>query len=59
MGNNSLGFIAMVARYGYTDPEIREMYDYALKNDLLVSKKVETWKKALDWYGDKQSAARP
>jgi hypothetical protein len=50
VGNNSLGFIALMARRGYTNEQIRVMYNYALRSDRLISRKEERWLEVEEWY---------
>ena len=49
VGNHSLQFIAMMARLGWTDLEIRKMYNHALKCDLLKSNNRNVWLLAAKW----------
>lgn len=50
VGNNSIGFIAMMARLGWTNHDIRVMYDHAVECDFLKSPKEDHWKKVALWY---------
>lgn len=50
VGNNSLGFIALMARRGYDNRAIRIMYNYALHTDRLISKREEKWLEVEEWY---------
>jgi hypothetical protein len=50
VGNNSIGFIAWLARLGWTNSDIRIMYDYAVSNGHLKSSREEKWKEVARWY---------
>lgn len=50
VGNNSLRFIAYMARKGYDDTAIRIMYDRALYSSHIISPREEKWDEVEEWY---------
>lgn len=50
VGNNSLKFIALMARRGHNDTAIRVMYDHALWSHRLSGSKEERWLEVEEWY---------
>jgi hypothetical protein len=60
VGNNSLAFIAMMARRGWSDKAIRTMYDRALYSSNIISPREEKWLEVEEWYinGNRTSPER-
>lgn len=50
VGNNTLAFIALMARRGYDNQAIRIMYDRALHTSRILSKREEKWLEVEEWY---------
>jgi hypothetical protein len=51
VSKSSLEFIALMARRGWSDENIRGLYDHALKNDDLCTSSRERWLKSEEeWY---------
>ena len=59
VGNHSLQFIAMMARLGWSDLEVRKMYNHALKNNLLKSNSRNVWLLAAKWMREEKLGNQP